>query len=276
MTYLDIADVDFGFFDTLSLKDKGAELRETYRSAEPFPHIAIDNFCSPAVLEACLEHFPQKPDPDSRSFNRDQERYKTSFNPDYLPPQLRSFFYSLNSRPFLNFLENMTGINGLIPDPYYVGGGFHQTSQGGRLGVHTDFNFHEKLGLERRLNLLIYLNKDWKEEYGGSLELWDKQVKTCFARITPEFNRAVLFSTSGESFHGHPTPIDHPQGTPRRSIALYYYTATWDDVKADRTTQFRVRPNSDDSVDWAIKTAEFVKDWVPPAIWRLMNKLRRR
>ena len=276
MSYLDIANQQFGFFDVEALAQKGAELREKYTTAQPFPHIAIDDFCSPEILEACLEQFPKEPDPDSRSFDRNQERYKTSFNPDHLPPQLRSFFYSLNSRPFIRFLENMTGIDGLIPDPYYVGGGFHQTEQGGRLGVHTDFNFHKKLGLERRLNLLIYLNKDWKEEYGGSLELWDKKVKACEARIAPVFNRAVLFSTTDESFHGHPTPIAPPEGVPRRSIALYYYTATWDEARAKRTTQFRARPDSDDAVDWEVKRKEFLEDWIPPALWRLKKKIRGR
>lgn len=275
MSYLDVTAKDFGFFDTLQLKDKGSELRDQYISAEPFPHIVIDDFCSPDMLNACLEAFPQSPDPDSRSFDRDQERFKTSFNPDFLTPQLRSFFYSLNSRPFLQFLENMTGIDGLIPDPYFAGGGFHQTNQGGHLSVHADFNFHRKLGLERRLNILIYLNKNWKDGYGGELELWDKNMTQCMHRVVPHFNRCVVFSTSGESFHGHPEPVAHPSNEPRRSIALYYYTATWDESAAKKTTQFKPRPNSSDKVDWKVKTVEMLSDFLPPILTRTIMKMRR-
>ncbi len=275
MSYLEITDPQFGFFDALAMREKGADLKEQYATAEPFPHIAIDEFCSPEILEACLEAFPQTPDPDSRTFDRDQERYKTSFNPDFLSPQLRSFFYSLNSRPFIQFLENMTGIEGLIPDPYFTGGGFHQTKQGGHLDVHADFNYHRKLGLQRRLNLLIYLNKDWQEGFGGELELWDRKMEHRLHSIVPLFNRCVVFSTSDESYHGHPSPVAHPEGEPRRSIALYYYTATWNESARAKTTQFKPRPESRDKVDWAVKRREIINDWLPPIVARGLKKISR-
>ncbi|MHA7872949.1 MAG: 2OG-Fe(II) oxygenase, partial [Hyphococcus sp.] len=244
--------------------------------AEPFPHIVIDDFISPAILDACLEFFPDAPDPDSQTFDRDQERYKTSFNPDFLPGQLRSFFYAMNAQPFISFLENMTGVSGLIPDPYYLGGGFHETKQGGHLSVHADFNLHPKLKLERRLNLLIYLNKGWKEEYGGALELWDREMKACVRRVAPEFNRCVVFSTNATSYHGHPAPINHPQRRPRRSIALYYYTATWDGTAREFTTQFKKRPQSDDKIDWRVKGNELMDDLLPPIFVRNWRKVTRK
>lgn len=276
MTYLTVSDETFGFFDAEAMAYKGADLHEAYVAGEPFPHIVIDEFCSPDILRRCLDYFPEAPDPDSQSFNRDQERYKTSFNPDYLPGELRSFFYSMNSRPFIRFIENMTGIKGLIPDPYFLGGGFHQTSEGGHLSVHADFNLHKPMGLERRLNLLIYLNDDWQEEYGGALELWDRDMKTQVHKIVPVFNRCVVFSTSGESFHGHPEPVAHPEHKPRRSIALYYYTATWDETASGRTTQFKRRPKSDDSVDWNVKLREAAEDLTPPLLLRNIKRVTRR
>jgi hypothetical protein len=275
MTYINVADSGFGFFDPAALKEKGRELNAQYLSADPFPHIVIDNFCSPEMLELCLEHFPAAPDPDSKVYARDQERFKTSYNPDYLPGQLRSFFYSMNSRPFVRFLENLTGIKGLIPDPFFLGGGFHQTTQGGHLSVHADFNYHKPLGIERRLNILIYLNHYWKEEYGGALELWDAAMGQCVKKVAPVFNRCVIFSTSGKSHHGHPDPINHPENKPRRSIALYYYTATWDPSSVKRTTQFKRRPQTGDATDWRVKIEQVAEDFLPPIIWRNIQRLVR-
>lgn len=276
MPYLDVIDRERGFFDAAAMKDKGLELRERYVGAEPFPHIVIDDFISPEILETCIEDFPAAPDPESRSFDRAQERYKTSYNPDYLSPRVRSFFYSLNSRPFVQFLENMTGVTGLIPDPYFMGGGFHQTVQGGHLSVHADFNLHKPLMLERRLNLLLYLNKDWRLEYGGALELWDKDMRRAVHAVEPVFNRCVVFSTNANSFHGHPAPVAHPDNAPRRSLALYYYTATWDETSAARTTQFKRRPASRDAVDWTVRGEEFMDDFLPPVLSRNVKRLARR
>jgi 2-oxoglutarate-Fe(II)-dependent oxygenase superfamily protein len=276
MTYIELNDQAFGFFDAVTLKQKGVDLHEQYAAADPFPHIAIDDFVSPEILNACLDYFPDAPDPDSQTFDRNQERYKTSFNPDYLPAQLRSFFYALNSQPFISFLENMTGVEGLIPDPYFLGGGFHETKQGGHLSVHADFNFHPKLKLERRLNLLIYLNKDWEDGFGGELELWDVDMKACVRRVVPAFNRCVVFSTNATSYHGHPAPVNHPQQKPRRSIALYYYTATWDGTARDFTTQFKKRPESSDKIDWSVKRSELINDFLPPIVARNLRRVAHR
>jgi len=263
MSYINVDKQEQGFFNAIALKEKGKDLHDEYVGASPFPHIAIDDFFSPEILDACIKHFPTEPDPDSQVFDRAQERYKTSFNPDYLSGQLRNFFYAMNAQPFVTFLENMTGVKGLIPDPYFLGGGFHQTTNGGHLSVHADFNLHPQLQLERRLNLLVYLNKDWEEGFGGALELWDREMKSCVRRVVPVFNRCVVFSTDAASFHGHPEPVNHPRNIPRRSIALYYYTATWDGMARDFTTQFKKRPGSEDAVDWQVKRHELVNDFLP-------------
>lgn len=276
MSYLEIVDLKHGLFDAAALKTRGLELQQQYRSADPFPHIAIDDFVPASILDQCLDQFPKRPDPESRSFDRDQERYKTSFNPDYLTPDVRSFFYSLNSRPFIQFLENLSGVKGLIPDPYFMGGGFHETRTGGHLDVHADFNLHKPMHLERRLNVLIYLNRDWKLEYGGGLELWDEKMEKCVKAISPEFGRCVVFSTNDTSYHGHPAPVNHPESAPRRSIALYYYTATWDENARFKTTQFKTRPGSKDARDWKVRRDELITEFLPPAMARPVFKAIRK
>lgn len=276
MSYIEISNLDYGFADPIALRQKGLELADQYRSAQPYPHIVIDDFVTPAVLDACLADFPVKPKPDSDSFNRAQERFKTSYNPDHLTPRVRSFFYALNSRPMLDFLSNMTGFKGLLPDPHFVGGGFHETSQGGHLNVHADFNLHPLLQIERRLNIILYLNRDWRLEYGGALELWDREMKACVKQIEPVFNRCVVFSTDATSYHGHPVPVQHPQGMPRRSIALYYYTATWDGTRRAFTSQFKRRRNTQDRPDWQVRAYELIDDLTPPILSRSLLNLARR
>ena len=100
----------------------------------------------------------------------------------------------------------------------------HEIKSGGLLKVHTDFSKHPTNNFDRRVNVLIYLNKDWKEEYKGCLELWDKEMKSCKQKILPLFNKMVIFSTTDFSNHGHPDPIDCPNDISRKSIALYYFS----------------------------------------------------
>ena len=132
---------------------------------------------------------------------------------------LLSFLFFDNT-PFLQFLEQMTGIPGLIPDPYFMGAGIHKTLNGGHLDIHADFNLHKQMNVERRLNVLIYLNDDWQEDWGGCFEIWDKEMTRMEARFAPTFNRMVCFSTGSDTFHGNPEPVNHPKGEPRQSIAL--------------------------------------------------------
>lgn len=142
--------------------------------------------------------------------------------------------------------------------------------------MHADFNYHKKLNLERRINILIYLNKDWKAEYGGQLELWDNDMKNCIVSTVPEFNRCVIFNTTSESMHGNPQPVNHPESMPRRSIALYYYTATWDGTRRQHTTQFHTRPDSEDKTDWRVRRNEIITDLLPPILSRIALRVSRK
>ena len=260
--------------DLQECREAGRALADRYRGAFPFPHIVIDDFLDREVLRNVPNQFPSSEDKDF--FDRDQERLKFQYHPYEVSSGLiRNLFAELNSQAFLGFLEEMTGIRGLLPDPYFEGGGLHETKRGGHLGIHADFNVHGKLNVERRLNLLIYLNEDWKEEYGGQLELWDQNMKECAVRVEPIFGRAVIFNTTLDSFHGHPEPLNCPPNRTRRSIATYYYSAPETGVAAlpRRTTNFQPRPGSADKSDWEVRRYHFVNDWVPPKLQRLAHRL---
>jgi Rps23 Pro-64 3,4-dihydroxylase Tpa1-like proline 4-hydroxylase len=127
---------------------------------------------------------------------------------------------AFNSYPFINFLEELTGIPKLLPDPHFNGGGLHQILNGGKLAIHTDFNQLASLDLYRRLNVLLYLNENWKDEYNGNLELWDQTCSSCVKSVAPTFNKLVVFETNKRSFHGHPKPLNTPGSVTRKSIAL--------------------------------------------------------
>lgn len=276
MAYLPVTSVAPFGFDVDALSSLGDELAEAHQSADPFPHTVIDDFVSPEFVRFCLEHFPQELGEGGVAFDRSQERFKQSYQPDELGPELRSLFYALNSLPFIRLVERITGIKGLIPDPYFVGGGFHETRTGGHLSMHADFNHHKLMNLERRVNVLIYLNENWADEHGGQLELWDQDMKTCVQSVVPIAGRCVMFNTTGESWHGHPQPVQHPDGQPRRSIALYYYTATWDEMRSGKTTQFKRRPGTGDKTDWKVKTTETLREFIPPILMRPTAKVIRR
>lgn len=261
-------------FDEAQCRAVGAKFAEDYQSAAPFPHIAIDELIDPALLRRLMPQFPSTA--GKAYFDRAQERLKFQFEPHEVPGRdLRNLLIELNSRAFIGLLEEMTGITGLIPDPYFAGGGLHETKAGGHLGVHADFNLHKVMHLERRLNVLIYLNDEWPESYGGNLELWARDMRRCEVSIAPVIGRAVVFNTTLDSYHGQPNPVSCPPDRARRSIATYYYTAPQRGVQAlpDRTTNFRPRPGTIDRPDRSIAFDHFIKDWVPPRLYRTVAKL---
>ncbi len=242
---------------------------EAYQSGRPYNHICIDNFLPEEVLRKVQSDLASlQEDDDSQTFSRAQENLKTQYNPERLPSYTRELFHAFNARPFILFLEEMTGIKGLIPDPYYIGAGIHQVANGGHLDIHADFNLHKQMNVERRLNVLIYLNDDWREEWGGSFEIWENDMSAKVESFVPLFNRMCCFSTGSNTFHGNPEKVNHPNGEPRRSIALYYYTATWDPTRKAHSTIFKPRPGADDKQDWQSRRHELLENWVPPAIYR--------
>ena len=198
-----------------------------YISAKPFPHIVIDDFISKQMLEHVYDEFPDLRNiPTKIEFKNQREIKFASEGFADLSPSAFKLISFLNSNVFLEYLSLLTGIEEcLISDPYLAGGGYHEIKTGGLLKVHADFNKHPSIDMDRRLNLLLYLNKDWQDHWGGSLELFhEDDLSRPSVSIKPIFNRCVIFSTTSYTYHGHPTPLTLPENESRKSIALYYFS----------------------------------------------------
>ncbi len=250
----------------------GENLAGEYCFAEPYPHIVLDNFLPVALAEKIIANFPDKSlENDVRHEGGYAGHHKRQILPNDCNTFIRDVFNFFNSAPILQFLEGLTSIQGLISDPYFEGGGLHETSKGGQLGIHADFRIHEKLSLNRRLNMLIYLNKNWQDSYEGHLEIWDAAVKKKYQTISPNFNRCVIFSTDADSYHGHPEPLNTPDHITRRSIALYYYTASkkiYDELPA-HSTMYAARPKDGKEITKQVlhfNALNYKNDWLPPVI----------
>jgi Rps23 Pro-64 3,4-dihydroxylase Tpa1-like proline 4-hydroxylase len=207
-------------------------IKTQYATAYPFPHTVIDNFMNEQFLNRAvnqLEYVDWGYD-DGDGDDLDSHQVKKLYSPhkvgmeNTMPEHVTNLLNFLNSKEVLTYLEELTGIPDLIADPGLYGGGVHRILSGGKLSVHADYNFHPVTKLHRRVNLLLYLNKDWKEEWGGDLQLWNKDMSMCVKKILPIFNRAVIFNITSDAYHGHPGPLKSPEGIDRLSFALYYFT----------------------------------------------------
>jgi hypothetical protein len=229
-----MTDAPTALFDTAWLNKDIAGHKARWDASPHFRHVVIDDFLPAQGVRLLSDRFPAPDHPvwlDWKTRSPSQYGKQGPGNSDrfeLLDPRFLQGLQQFNSWIFLRYLENLTSIEGLLPDPYFTGGGMHQILHGGILDIHTDFNYYDKLKIFRRLNVLLYLTLDWQEAYGGSLELWDNAPSAggrCFHSIPPVFNRLVVFETDKTSFHGHPREWAAPEGLYRRSIALYYYTA---------------------------------------------------
>lgn len=221
-----------------------AAMAADYQGAEPFPHMSMNGLFDEQVLRAIVAEFPT-PDVMAGHFSGEIEGGKaTESDWSKFGPVTQRFVAACNSGPFMHALTTLTGIEGLIADPYLSGGGQHQTGRGGRLKVHSDFNVHPFLNLTRRLNLLVYLNDPWESEWGGALELWDREMTRPVVSVPPVFGQVAMFTCSDTSYHGLPDPLACPPGITRKSIAFYYYTADATSLEP-RSTLWKERPGED-------------------------------
>jgi len=216
-------------------------LSQTYGNAEPYPHIVFDNFLEPGIAEAAIAEFPPLDPQQWNNYLHTNERKFSHTDPGSWGPTLQKVLQELNSPRFVAFVGKLIGVENLIADPSLEGGGLHQSTTGGFLNIHADFTVHpHNRKWQRRANILVYLNDDWKPEYGGDLELWSADMKQCVEKVSPVANRALIFTTDVDSFHGHPEPMRCPEGVARRSLALYYYSVEKDPLV--RSTEYRARP----------------------------------
>ncbi|HWB62287.1 MAG TPA: 2OG-Fe(II) oxygenase [Chitinophagales bacterium] len=238
---------DYGFWEA-----QIDALNTSYSSAGPFPHIVIDNFLPVDLLGKVLGEIENFAPDEWINYVHVNERKKGFNRFESFPPHLKQLVAELNSAKFADFVSQLTGIKGLLADESLEGGGLHESRRDGFLNIHADFVSHPHNPYwRRRVNILIYLNKNWQDEWGGQLELWSNDMKQCVQKISPLFNRCVIFSTDEKSFHGHPEPMKCPSGTVRRSIALYYFTQEGKPLNV-RSTNYRARPQ-DKRRQWLIE-----------------------
>jgi hypothetical protein len=243
----------------------------------------VDDFFDPEFLREVAAEFPDLALKEAQEFNNPKEIKWASKGEKTFGPQTRKLMHFLNSEPFLEFIQVVSGIEEkLIGDPYFVGGGQHEIRPGGVLKVHADFNGYPAFNLSRRLNVLVYLNEDWDDSYGGHLEFWDENMKEQKAAILPIFNRLAMFSTTDFSYHGHPNPLTCPPERRRRSLALYYYSygrpkSELNPAIVSNTTQYVSRGALDRKAFFTLSKANLIdmaKLLTPPILWKLFRSLR--
>lgn len=250
--------------------------KRTYKNNAPFPFIVFQDFFDPVFLDKVLAEFPNlSGKKQTMSFANTNERKTITKGESLFGEFTKMLVHYLNSEDMLDFLQELTGIERqLIPDPYFVGGGFHETKRGGYLKIHVDFNKNINTNLDRRVNLLVFLNKDWEEAYGGHFELWDRDMKNCVQKILPAFNSVVVFSTTDYSYHGHPEPLSCPEHRTRQSLAMYYYSNGRPDSEINprlevHNTVFAARNGVRNDVS---KWKDTVRLYVPPILLRVFNR----
>jgi hypothetical protein len=259
------------------LAELGENEHKSYVANEPFSHIVIDDFFDPGAMDDVLTEIDALDQSKryAKFLDRKTDHNKYAFFPDVVGPNTARLAQCLNSGPFLAYLEKLTGISNLIADPSYFGGGLHWIDNGGYLEVHADFNHLKQYNLERRINLLLYFNKNWKDEYNGHLEMWDRATMTKRKAVAPVFNRSVIFSTVKEALHGHPTPLSAPPGIARRSLALYYYTNTWNPAEQAHTTLYHISQKHKVRIRASRIARGLILDLIPPIFRKAVRAIKR-
>lgn len=252
--------------DLVSLSADLEARREAYAAAQPFPHIVVDDVLLAETFAKVVDEFPGPDDPFWRGYLHVNETKYSNTQPDTWGSTLAAVAKEFCSPEFVAWLEELTGIDGLIADWSMDGGGLHQTLRGGHLNIHADFSTHHvHENWARRVNILLYLNDEWLPEWGGELELWDRGMTAKQASVAPLGNRMLIFTTSLDSFHGHPDPLRCPPGMARRSMALYYFTEEEHTVR--RSTNYRARPQDG---------AKGIAIWADRAVLDVYDRVKRR
>jgi hypothetical protein len=246
------------------------QLRATYASAAPFPHLVIDGLFPANQLVPVVGDFETAPPGTWRDIQTGLQRKRATPPDSPLPAHVQEYFNTLNSGPFIRFLSDVTGIANLIPDPALHGGGMHEVGEGGGFEIHIDFERHPRTLLRNRLVVITYLNDPWLPEDGGNLELWHMKPPRCAASITPVFGRTVIMEQSRLAAHGHPQPIRH--GRKRRSVTAYFYTNERAPASTSNLLPTTYIPHKGYSVAKRIELA--LRLFVPPIILMSVRSAR--
>ena len=246
--------------------DARKKLRHSFDHAQPCRHLVLDNFLTQEAADQLFANFPPL---DTLNVKRKSmnENKSEDYHFERWAPIFGEVRDSIQSDEFAKFMTDITGVEGLRTTRDSLGSGLHQGGEGSYVDVHIDVNYNPKTNLWRRINLLIYLNKEWKEEYGGHLEIWDKEMKNCEHRVLPSHNRAIVFYTDENSPHGY-SRINIPEGESRKSFYTYFFTEVGEGFRYS-DSRFISRP--DDT--WGRKLATSVKETIKINAKRLLKSL---
>ncbi len=275
------------YFDPKKLQEMADSKKAEFASADPYPYAVIDNFMDPEALENLLAEFPDKSKKVWHDYQTHFENKQELNGEGKMGDFTQHLLYQFNSAPFLQFLETLTGIENLIPDPYFFGGGIHQLNRGGKLGIHADFSKHIKWPLDRRINAILYLNKDWKEEYNGHLELWDTDVTKCVQKVLPIYNRLLVFAVTDFNMHGVPETLNCPEDMSRKSLAFFYFTNGRPESEIDPNKTLHVKFQDKPGVETPKNAQDkgniigyetnpikrVIKQITPPILWDFSKKV---
>ena len=237
------------------------ELSESYFNGSPFNHVIIDDFFIDSVAEQIVDCFPKHDDDVwTVSYRNPVENKKACSHWDKFPAPIYNALFYLCGADFVETIEAITRTKDVKADYGLHGGGMHSHNRGGKLNIHKDYSLHPKISYMRNFNLIVYMTPNWWEEWGGGLELWSHDEETqmpkeCVTKIANRFNRAVLFDTTQNSWHGLPEELTCPEGMARRSLATYYVTPITD--KAENRKRAFYAPYKDQKNNPAI--LEFCK-----------------
>jgi len=258
-----MVELDYERLDALA-----EERREAFATAEPYPFTVIDDFLPAEDAEQTLAEF-EATESGWNHYHHYNEKKLALTDICQMGTHTQRVFAALQHQRFVEFLERLTGIDSLMADPDLDGAGLHQIVRGGFLNVHADFQSHTvNSAWSRQINLLIYFNRDWKPEWQGNLELWATDVSRCVESVEPVFNRAVIFNTRGNAYHGHPHQLACPEGVTRKSLALYYFR---DEHERQTLTSTHYRATPDDPAykhalvvldRWALRVYSVLKRYV--------------
>jgi len=225
---------------TYTSEDAREKLHRQFSTAIPCRHLVLDDFFEQEIADQLYENFPPM-----ESLNVKRKSINENKAEDYhferWHPSFSKVRETVNSEEFYQWIRKVTGVEGLVTTQDSLGSGVHQGADKSFVDVHVDVNMNPEAGLWRRVNLLVYLNKNWQEEYGGHLEIWDKDMKTMHHKILPKHNRAVIFYTDDNSPHGV-TRVNVPEGETRKSFYTYFYTEIGEGFKY-RDSKFKSRPD---------------------------------
>ncbi|MCB4822724.1 2OG-Fe(II) oxygenase [Roseicella aerolata] len=241
-------------------------LRARFQAGTPYPNLVMDGFFQEDVLDRIAAEFPKETPRDWVGYDTRNEIKRTSRGLIGVPPFAQAFLWQLCSEPFLEVLRDITGIEDLVADPLFHGGGLHESFRGGWLNIHADWTQHPHLPLVRRLNLIIYLNRDWDPAWGGGLELWSDKEGGRKTVIEPFFNRAALFPTE-ETLHGFPDPMTCPADRSRRSISVFYWAP--DPGAIERGAPITFLPGKK-----VTRAKAFARSLVPPIAFQMRDLAR--